>query len=226
MPPFNRARFTTPRAATTPALGDADLWDLLDQARDGDGHAFGRFFDTTAATVYAYVARRLVGDRESAEEITADVYLAAWRALARVERRASNPTAWLMTIASRRVIDHYRAQSRRAATRTAWLATLDDQRRVQAVVGGELVTGSAESTCIDQDQARTLWQHAERLSFNQHRVLRCRFEFGLSIEDTAAQLGKPAAAVKSLQYRALQALRAQLHGTDLDPAVGGTLAAA
>lgn len=221
MPPFNRARFTPTRAAAQPAAGDVELWELVDQARAGDARAFGDFFDATVSTVYAYVYRRVTGDRETAEEITSDVYLAAWRAIDRVRRVSASPAAWLVTIAQRRVIDHYRSRARRNDFPAGSTLDVEAYRR-----GPGYAVRPAENVCIDRDEARALWRYAEQLTDDQHRVLRCRFWLGLSVDDTAAVMGKPRGAVKALQYRALQNLRAQLAGTELDPSDGAAFAAA
>lgn len=228
MPPsLNRARFAPrPSAAAAPAADDAELWDLVDRARDGDAAAFSRFFDATVSSVFAYVCRRLLGDRDAAEEIVTDVYLGAWRGLRTVRRVASSPIAWLRTIAQRRVIDHHRSRQRRNVSPAGAPTDLATMRGATTVTGDTLDAPPAEAHCVDHDQARGLWSHAEQLSADQHRVLRYRFWLGWSLQDTATALGKPVAAVKSLQYRALKNLREQLGGTELDPRVAATLVAA
>lgn len=205
--------------ARRPATRDdrPDLWDLVDQARDGDTRAFADLFTATAGPVYGMVYRRVFGDRQAAEEIVSDVYVSAWRTLPNVSRRAGSPLAWLATIARCRVIDHGRVgRHHRNAVPLGNLADIADD------YAGDT---SAEDHCIAHAEARAqrahldaLWAYAERqLTPDQHRVLRYRFRLGLSVEDTAAAIGKPRAAVKALQHRAIESLRRQLAGTHLDP---------
>lgn len=225
MAPFNRARFTRPGADTQPAASDAELWDLVDQARAGDARAFRRFVDATVSNVYAYICRR-IGDREAAEEITSDVYLAAWRALDRVRRVAASPAAWLRTIAQRRVIDYYRGRQRRNTVPVGAPVDLAAYRPTFTVAGAGLTAPPAESIYLERDQSRALWAQVQQLSADQCRVIRCRFGWGLSIEETAAALGKPPTAVKTLQYRAVRTLRQRLDGTSLAPTRRAQAAAA
>lgn len=217
MPSRTRTRFASPRPAACPAGDDArpDLWDLVDQVRAGDAEAFAELFGATVDTVHPYVLRRVLGDRDAAEEVTADIYLAAWRGIHGVRRVASSPVAWLRTIAQRRVIDHHRARQRRPHAFPAGSpAELADWRT------GPVPTPSAESIYLEyleRARARVVWDHVRELTADQHQVIRYRFQYGLSIEETAAALGKPPTAVKALQGRAMRALRKRLAGSALDP---------
>lgn len=225
MPPsIDRARFTV---HSTAQPTDDDLWDLIDQARAGDHDAFGRFVDATVGAIRAFVRRRIQGDREAVEEITAEVYLGAWRGLRTLRRLTNSPMAWLRTIAQRRVVDHHRSGQQRHAAIPA--GTPDDLAMLRAatgVGGAPLVDEATETYCVARDNARAVWSHAEQLTADQYRVLRCRFFLGWSMEATAAALGKPVASVKSLQHRAVRRLREQLAGSELDPAARRTLSAA
>lgn len=219
MPSPAYTRFTLPRASRRTAAEPADLWDLVDQAQAGNADAFGDLFHATAARlVFPYVLRRVLGDRSAAEEITADVYLSAWRGIHGLRRGAASPAAWLMTIAARRTIDHHRVRQYRNTFAGGAPADLTAYRPTSTVSGGGLTARATESICLDRDEARTLWDHVRQLSADQHRVIRCRFEYGLSIEQTAVVLGKRATAVKSIQHRAMLVLRDRLAGSSLDPA--------
>jgi RNA polymerase sigma-70 factor, ECF subfamily len=197
---------------------DPDLWDLVDQVRAGNPNAFGVFVHATVGGIYPYVLRRVLGDRQAAEEIVAEVYLAAWRSLHSVRRVAGSPVAWLRTIAQRRTIDYHRARNRRHDFPVGAPEDLATYQPAAAVAEED---AGPEVICIERDQARALaralWAHVRQLSADQHKVLRCRYQYGMSIEETAAALGKPPTAVKTLQYRAMRTLRGRLRGSALDP---------
>lgn len=224
MPSPAYTRFTLPAASRRAAAEPEDLWDLVDQAQAGDADAFGDLFHATAARlVFPYVLRRVLGDRSAAEEITADVYLNAWRAIHTVRRGATSPAAWLMTIAARRTIDHHRAIRSRKTFPGGAPTDLTAHRPTATVAGAGLTDQAAESTYLDgayldHHETRTLWGHVRQLSADQHRVIRCRFQYGLSIEETAVVLGKRTTAIKSIQHRAMLVLRDRLAGSSLDPA--------
>jgi len=63
--------------------GDAQDWPL---AAAGDQEAFGRVFDRHADLIYRFVRRR-TGDGDLAEDVTAQVFLEAWRQRGKVQLR-------------------------------------------------------------------------------------------------------------------------------------------
>lgn len=225
MPSRTQTRPRPSRVAVCTAGDTArpDLWDLVDQARSGDAEAFGELFRATVGTVYPYVLRRVLGDRDTADELTADVYLSAWRSITGVRRVASSPVAWLRTIAARRVIDYHRARQRRDVIPAG---TPDELEHWPAIGPDGKTSRSAEAAGVDRVQAAAVWAYVRQLTADQNRVLLCRFRLGWSIEETAAALGKRPTAVKTLQYRAMRALRERLAGTYLDPRAGAEHAAA
>lgn len=67
-----------------------------------DAVAFAGLYRGHVATILGYVERR-VGDRHVAEDLVADVFLAAWRALPRYRDRGLPVRSWLYRIAANRV---------------------------------------------------------------------------------------------------------------------------
>jgi RNA polymerase sigma-70 factor, ECF subfamily len=67
-----------------------------------------RVFSEYAPQVYAYGLRRLKSP-EDAEDLVAEVFLAAWR---KVEQLPKEPAPWLLGIAYRRVVDAWRLARR------------------------------------------------------------------------------------------------------------------
>jgi RNA polymerase sigma-70 factor (ECF subfamily) len=62
--------------------------------------------------VYGYIAAR-VQDVQTAEDLTSETFLRAWRRWPPRKVTGSVPKAWVFQIARNLVIDHYRASSRR-----------------------------------------------------------------------------------------------------------------
>ena len=54
---------------------------------------------------------RLLGTRESAEELTQDVFLTAWRKAARFDPTRGRLSTWLMTIAHNLAVDRLRRET-------------------------------------------------------------------------------------------------------------------
>ncbi|WP_296606493.1 sigma-70 family RNA polymerase sigma factor [Nocardioides sp.] len=174
-----------------------DFEDLLHDARLGEGAAFAELWSRHAARVASFA--RLRGAVE-VEELTSDVFLAAFESITRFEGDESGFVALLLTIARRRVVDEQRRRARRVPVAT-WAAE-EDARTVRSV----------EDDVLDRTAAADLATHLDRLTPDQREVVTLRLIADLSLEQTAQVMGKRVGTVKSLQRRALDALRRSLSG--------------
>ncbi|HEY0948591.1 sigma-70 family RNA polymerase sigma factor [Nocardioides sp.] len=181
-----------------------DFQDLLHDARLGEGTAFAELWSRHAARVAAFVRGRGGID---VEEITSDVFVAAFESIGRFEGDEAGFVALLLTIARRRVVDEQRRRSRRVPV-ASWAAE-DDTRTVRSV----------EEDVLARAAATDLARHLDRLTPEQREVVTLRLLADLSLEQTAQVMGKRVGTVKSLQRRALDSLRRSLAGeqTDIPP---------
>ena len=175
-----------------PAQADAER--LLIEAAQKDPARFAELYENNFDRVYAYVARRL-GDRNDAEDLTSEVFHQALAGLPRFEWRGVPFAAWLFKIASNAIID----RSKRAMK----------EREVPAILDLPSEVSPQEIEDEIEQQAR-LFQLVDRLPVDQRRVIGMRFAEEKSILEIARELGRSEGAVKQLQFRALQNLRAQL----------------
>lgn len=171
---------------------EEELDALVLAARSGGGWAFGRLWELLAPKVLGYVQGR---GATNAEDVTSEVFLDAFRGLSRFEGDGADFKRWLFTIAHRRLVDELRARSRRGVQE---LYDADDDPRVSA---------SAEQTALDRVTAGGASQYLEQLPDDQREALTLRIVAELSLEETAAIMGKSIHAVKGLQRRALATLR-------------------
>src|ERR1700678_4265662 len=79
------------------AMDPVDPGELIAAAAGGDLSAFEHLYRQFSPRIYG-LCLRLTGQREAAEDCTQDSFIAAWRALARFERRSRFST-WLHQIA-------------------------------------------------------------------------------------------------------------------------------
>jgi RNA polymerase sigma-70 factor (ECF subfamily) len=156
-----------------------------------DPARFGELYEENFSRVYAYVARR-VGTRQQAEDLTADVFREALASLGNFEWRGAPFVAWLLRIASRVVADHYRRSGRETAQSATAAAEPHDPQEIERHV--------------------ILFQLVDRLPPAQGEVIRLRFVEQKSIREIAGILGRSEGAVKQLQLRAIETLRAELEG--------------
>ncbi len=181
------------RAEASPAL--------VAQART-DHAAFGQLYDLYVRRVYAFCA--LGGrSREEAEDLTAQTFERALRAIGRYEERGAPFSAWLLRIAAHVVAD----RARHAEPLDAAAPLVDDD-------------GAAADAAPDwaEEWALATWLrgHLAALPEDQRRVVHLRYYDDRSFGDVAARMDRSENAVKQLLRRALAALRARVHEEAVD----------
>jgi RNA polymerase sigma-70 factor, ECF subfamily len=92
------------------------LGDLLVRSGEGDQASFARFYDATAATVFG-LALSISHDPVRAEEVTADVFVAAWASAPGFASADATASQWLADITWATIIaGHVHTSERRAAS--------------------------------------------------------------------------------------------------------------
>ena len=178
------------------AMGQAEEANerLLIEAAQNDPARFAELYELNFERVYAYVARR-VHERAAAEDLTSEVFHKALANLPRFKWRGAPFAAWLFKIAFNVIAD----RSKRSAKETAGL---DEVVATTLEMNLDAVERQARLSCL-----------VGTLPEDQRRVIALRFAEEKSIREIADQLGRSEGAVKQLQFRGLQNLRAQLSET-------------
>lgn len=164
----------------------------LIEAAQVDHARFAELYEQNFDRVYAYIAYR-VRSREEAEDLTAEVFHQALKNLERFEWRGVPFAAWLVRIAANAIHD------RRA--RNAREQELPEEEPA--------APGAAEAV----ERRALLAQLVEMLPDDQRQVVLRRFVDQRSVREIAHELGRSEGAVKQLQFRALQSLRARIRST-------------
>ncbi len=175
-----------------------DLDALVDAARAGGGWAFGRLWEQLAPSVAAYLRRRGVQD---ADDVTAEVFLAAFRGIARFHGDGPAFRAWLFTIAHHKGVDAVRRPARRELLVDSFAGSESD------LLPDGPGPRSAEDEALDRVSGSAALRSLAVLTDDQREVLLLRVVADLSLAETAQVLRKPVGAVKALQHRALARLR-------------------
>jgi RNA polymerase sigma-70 factor (ECF subfamily) len=170
--------------------GEVDDRLLIEKAQNDPSH-FADLYEIYFDRVYAYIARR-VNDRAEAEDLTSEVFHNALANLRRFEWRGAPFAAWLFRIAANAIAD----RSDRLAR----------ERKIEPPV--EVAVADQEEA---QDQAR-VFGFVRDLPADQRRVVEMRFAEQKSIREIAQYLGRSEGAVKQLQFRGLETLRARIGG--------------
>jgi RNA polymerase sigma factor (sigma-70 family) len=178
---------------------DDDVRSLAARLVDGDETALEQVYDRWSALVHTYALRALQ-DTADAEEVTQQVFVAAWRSRHTLVPTPAALPAWLIGIARHKVADLRLARARDAG-RVAAVAAQPDARRT-----------SVEA--IDDEVADRLVvrQAVEELPDPRRTIMFLAYWEGRSHAEIAETVGLPLGTVKSHVRRGLVRLHQQLEG--------------
>ena len=172
---------------------------LVARVQAGDQEAFATLYEQYRPLVYRFLRRRLDGADETVEDLTEDVFVKLYEKLDRYVERGLPFTAWLYRIAHNQLVDYVRTLPRHTAQPLDLIADVPEHQ-----------TGSEYRSVLDRE---TLEPAMARLTAEQRQAVELRFLKGMSVAETAAQMGRSEEAVKKLQARALANLRRSLTET-------------
>ncbi len=164
----------------------------LIEAAQKDPRRFGELYERNFERVYAFVARR-VRDRHEAEDVAAEVFHHALANLSKFEWRGVPFAVWLYRIAANAIADRWKKLSKQNADPIS-----DDLDH---------------SHWPDIERRAILFQLVDRLPDDQRAVVIKRFVEEKSIREIAQEFERSEGAIKQLQYRALETLRARAGGS-------------
>jgi RNA polymerase sigma-70 factor (ECF subfamily) len=189
-------RHVTGDRRISPAASDESL---LRASASGDQRAFSELYERHAGTIYNYLFRRL-GDWSEAEDLTAVVFLEAFRRRGEVVIVEGKLLPWLYGIATNVLRNRRRALWRHRHL----VAQLASQPGTEVMPD---VAARAEAAV----QMRSVLTRIARLPRRQQNVVALCIWSGLSYEEAAAALGVPIGTVRSRLARARASL-AELDG--------------
>ena len=177
------------------AAEDAEL--ELDFRAGKDG-ALEAAYQRYGGTVHTF-ARRAAGD-DLADELTQDVFVAAWTSAARFDPERGALGGWLIGIARHKVVDALRRRERAAA-------------RIERA--GVMSASPPSATEVDRLAERLALGDCLRLLRPEARkVVELAFWSDLTHEQIAARTGRPLGTVKAQIRRSLASMRRHLEGID------------
>lgn len=167
---------------------------LVKKAASGDTQAFGLLYDEFADRIYKFIYIK-VQDKAVAEDILQEVFIKAWQGCPKLNLEDLKFSAWLYTVASNTISDHFRKVYRRPQTveldSTFEQASTDDTTRL------------TESNM----SATELSKQLSTLPDNYRQVLELRYIQEFTIEETAKIIKKTNLATRLLQHRAIKRLQ-------------------
>lgn len=185
------------------ALPETEWVRLVRTIAGGDSRALRILYERTHRLVFT-LALRISGHRESAEEITLDVFHDVWARAAKYDPENGPVIGWIMNQARSRAIDRVRYEQR-AKRRPRELDAADDAK----------VEAPEAIDVLDAERRRSMLQEAlASLTPDERRTIETAFFSELTYSETAARLEQPLGTVKTRIRSGLAKLRAMLGNGD------------
>lgn len=176
---------------------EAEWRDLVRSVAAGDPHALRALFERTHRIVYT-LSVRITGSRETAEEVTLDVFHDVWRRASEFDPSGGPVVGWIMNQARSRAIDRLRFEQR--LKRSGHSAELPPG----------LATQREPNEGLDQDQAGLLREALAQLTVTERDAIETAFFSELSYAETALRLNQPLGTIKTRIRSGLEKLRQSL----------------
>jgi RNA polymerase sigma-70 factor, ECF subfamily len=191
---------------------------LVREVAAGSETALGELYDRYADAVHA-AASRLTSDRQVAEEVVQETFLALWNRAELFDENVGSLAAWLHTIARNRTVDRLRAAGRRpnliALSAAAGRDEPDGAALDRLVAAGTVIGGAAADIGPEGELAARELRDVVRdavagLPEAERTAIVLAYREELSQTEIAERLGWPLGTVKTRTRRALLRLREAL----------------
>ena len=200
---------------------------LVNEIATGSEDALGMLYDRYVDAVYA-AASRLTTDRQIAEEVVQETFLALWNRAELFDPAVGSLAAWLHTIARNRTVDRLRSAGRRPSlvpfSATGGEDEQDSAALDRLVAAGTIVGGAGLGPGPEGELAATELRHVIRDALDElpdveRTAIVLAYREELSQSEIAERLGWPLGTVKTRTRRALLRLRGAL-AEELGPGAG------
>jgi RNA polymerase sigma-70 factor, ECF subfamily len=186
------------RPPAMPAAGDEAL---IVRIAAGDKLAMRALFARHHVRLYRY-ALRFVRDRQLAEDLVSEVFLAVWRHAAMFEARSAAST-WLLAIARFKALSFLRRRGE---------APMDDETAAAI----QDTADDPEVTVRKRQQGEVLRACLARLSPDHREIIDLVYYQGIGIAAVAAIVGIPQNTVKTRMFHARKQLSVLLRAAGVD----------
>ncbi len=191
---------------------------LVAEVAAGSHDALAILYDRHAVAIHA-LARRMTADRQIAEEVVQETFLALWNRAELYDPNVGSLGTWLYAIARNRIVDRLRAAGRRPTL--VPLSSVGDEgtdattvleRTVEAgtVVGGATDAPGPEAAAEAAETRAVVGRALESMPAAERTVIELAYRAELTQSEIAARLGWPLGTVKTRTRRALGRLRVVL----------------
>jgi RNA polymerase sigma-70 factor, ECF subfamily len=181
-------------------VSEADWVRLVQSVAVGDQDALHTVFLRTHRLVFT-LAVRITHNRETAEEVTLDVFHDVWRRAAKYDPASGSVVGWIMNQARSRAIDRLRFEQRK--------------KRDHADAGIPLPSAAAADAHDEvarKEQGQLLREALTVLTPDERLTIETAFFSEMTHEEVAARLNQPLGTIKTRVRSGLGKLRQALGG--------------
>jgi RNA polymerase sigma-70 factor, ECF subfamily len=184
---------------------------LIARSQLGDVSAFNQLVLNYQQSTYGVIFRML-GDRDTAADVTQDVFIAAFRGIQSF-RGGSSFRAWLMRIASNAACDYWR-RTQRHPTESLDIDADDDDAHAASILNSAVAMGqevNPEEYLLNRELQELIQRGLQELPLDQRvAVVLCDIQ-GLSYEEIATTTQATMGTVRSRIARGRARLRSYLY---------------
>src|SRR2546426_11147926 len=182
-------------------VSEQDWVRLVQSMAAGDELALYSLYEKTYRIVFTLIVR-ITNNRETAEEVTLDVFHDVWRRASTYDPADGSVVGWIMNQARSRAIDRFRFEHRKKRVNNH----ADSPLTVTAA------SGPQEAFDV-REQGRLLRHALQVLTPEERQAVETAFFSELTYSEAAAKLNQPLGTVKTRIRSGLGKLRHALAGT-------------
>src|SRR2546426_10910922 len=182
-------------------VSEKDWVRLVQSIASGDQLALHSLYEQTHRIVFTLIMR-ITNNRETAEEVTLDVFHDVWRRASTYDPDGGSVVGWIMNQARSRAIDRLRFEQRKKRVNNH----ADSPLTVTAA------SGPQEAFDV-REQGRLLRHALQVLTPEERQAVETAFFSELTYSEAAAKLNQPLGTVKTRIRSGLGKLRHALAGT-------------
>lgn len=192
-------------AGTAASVSEKEWVGLVQSIAAGDQRALHALYEQTHRLVFT-LSVRITNNRQTAEEVTLDVFHDVWRRASTYDPAGGSVVGWIMNQARSSAIDRLRFEQRK--------------KRVNRHADAPLpvaATSDPHEACDLEEQGRLLRQALTALTPDERQVIETAFFSELTYVEVAARLNQPVGTVETRIRAGLSQLRQALAKTVKEP---------
>jgi RNA polymerase sigma-70 factor, ECF subfamily len=183
-------------------VSETDWVGLVQSMAKGDQRALHALYERTHRIVFT-LSVRITNNRETAEEVTLDVFHDVWRRAATYDAGGGSVVGWIMNQARSRAIDRLRFEHRKKRVND------------RAGAAADAATPDGPHAALDVlEQGARLRQALQVLTPDERQVIETAFFSELTYAEAAERLNQPLGTVKTRIRSGLAKLRQALAERD------------